>query len=206
MTPTKRAFDVLVSMLALVLLSPLLAAIALGVWWVDGRPILYVAERMRSPTEGFGLIKFRTMRPATGDRGVSGGDKSDRITRTGGFLRRHRLDELPQLWNVVRGDISLVGPRPPLREYVERFPDTYGAVLASRPGITGLASVYAHGYEERLLAAARNATETDHLYARRCIPRKARLDLIYQQNSSLWLDLKIALKTVPAVLLRRGAK
>jgi lipopolysaccharide/colanic/teichoic acid biosynthesis glycosyltransferase len=173
-----------------------LGLIAVAIRVADGGPVLYIAERMRAPGEPFGLVKFRTMKASRADRGVSGGDKAARITRTGGFLRRHRLDELPQLWNVVRGDISLVGPRPPLREYVERFPEVYAAVLRSRPGITGLASVYAHAHEEWLLAGTRSAEETDEIYARRCIPLKARLDLIYARNWSPWLDVKIIAATL----------
>lgn len=136
------------------------------------------------------------MKSTNTDSGVSGGDKSARITRTGPFLRRSRLDEVPQLWNVLRGDISFVGPRPPLRQYVERFPEIYGAVLRSRPGITGLASVYFHAHEEYLLAGSRSAAETDAIYVRSCVPRKARLDLIYQARRTLCLDMSIMLKTV----------
>jgi lipopolysaccharide/colanic/teichoic acid biosynthesis glycosyltransferase len=196
MPVSKRLFDLAVAVPLLLLLLPLLGAIAVVILVIDGRPALYVSERMRSPDEPFGLIKFRTMRASDGDRGVSGGEKRSRITASGGFLRRYRLDELPQLWNVVRGDISLVGPRPPLREYVERFPDVYTRVLRSRPGITGLASIYAHRHEEWLLAQTRNSAETDVVYTRRCIPLKARLDLIYQQNWSLCLDLRLLVATV----------
>lgn len=196
MPPSKRLLDLALAVPALAIGAPVLGLIALAVLVADGGPVLYVAERMRSPTESFGLVKFRTMKAAEGDRGVSGGDKSTRVTRTGRFLRRHRLDELPQLWNVVRGDISLVGPRPPLREYVDRFPELYAEILRSRPGVTGLASVYAHRHEEWMLAQTRSPEETDAVYARRCIPLKARLDLIYARNWSLWLDLKLIAATL----------
>ena len=106
---------------------------------------------------------------------------------TGRFLRRSRLDEVPQLWNVLKGDMSFVGPRPPLRLYVERFPELYAKVLQSRPGVTGLATLVFHRHEEKLLAACRSAAETDAVYARRCVPRKARIDLIYQNMLSEWL-------------------
>lgn len=196
MPPIKRLLDLALAVPALIVGSPILGLIAIAVLVADGRPVLYVAERMRSPGEAFGLVKFRTMKAAATDRGVSGGDKAARITQTGGFLRRHRLDELPQIWNVVRGDISLVGPRPPLREYVEMFPEIYTAVLRARPGITGLASVYAHAHEEWLLAGTRTGEETEDIYTRRCIPLKARIDLIYARNWSLWLDTKILAATV----------
>ena len=193
---SKRLFDLALAVPALLLGAPVLGLIALAVLVTDGRPVLYIAERMRGPDEPFGLVKFRTMKATAADRGVSGGDKAARVTRTGRILRRHRLDELPQLWNVVRGDISLVGPRPPLREYVERFPEVYAEVLRSRPGITGLASVYAHRHEEWLLARTRTAEETDAVYARRCVPLKARLDMIYARKWSLWLDVKLIAATL----------
>ncbi|MGV8954279.1 MAG: sugar transferase [Cypionkella sp.] len=196
MTPQKRTFDLILAVIlsAILLIPALLIALALRL--LDGGPVLYLSERMKTPTTGFRLIKFRTMTPSAANSGVSGGDKSARITRTGGFLRRTRLDELPQLWNVLRGDISFVGPRPPLRQYVERFPALYAQVLRSRPGITGLATLAFHAHEERLLARSGSAAETDAIYARACVPRKARLDLIYQRRQSLCLDIVLVIKTV----------
>lgn len=196
MTPSKRAFDLLVALVLAVILAPVMLVMALVILVLDGRPIFYISERMKTPTTGFRLVKFRTMKTVASDSGVSGGDKSDRITRTGRFLRRSRLDEVPQLWNVLKGDISFVGPRPPLRQYVERFPAIYGPVLRSRPGITGLASVYFHAHEEHLLARSRSNAETDAIYSRACVPRKARLDLIYQNRRNLCVDMSIMLKTV----------
>lgn len=196
MTFSKRLFDIAVAVLLTVILLPVMLVVALLIRVLDGAPILFISERMATPTKGFRLVKFRTMRPVATDSGVSGGDKADRITRTGNFLRRTRLDEVPQLWNVLAGDISFVGPRPPLRMYVERFPQIYGQVLKSRPGITGLASVYFHAHEEKLISRCRDQQETDEVYSRSCIPRKARLDLIYQKNRTLCMDVGIMLKTV----------
>lgn len=201
MTPSKRLFDIWLALLVGIVLLPVIAVIAVLILIRDGRPVFYVSERMKTPTEGFGLLKFRTMSVAETDSGVSGGDKSSRITATGAMLRGRRLDELPQLWNVLKGDISFVGPRPPLRQYVERFPGIYGAVLKSRPGITGLASVRYHTHEERLLARTTTPEETDVVYARACVPRKARLDLIYQKHRSVCFDLAIMWETVAR---RRG--
>lgn len=196
MTPAKRIFDIAVALLLGLLLLPVVAVMAALILIRDGRPVFYVSERMKTPTEGFRLVKFRTMTTVATDTGVSGGDKAARITPIGHVLRRTRLDEVPQLWNVLKGDISFVGPRPPLRQYVERFPEIYRAVLRSRPGITGLASVYFHEHEERLLARSRSVEETDAIYCRACIPRKARLDLIYQAHRSVCMDIGIMLKTV----------
>src|SRR5690606_28666329 len=106
-----------------------------------------------------------------------------------------RLDEVPQLWNVLKGDMSFVGPRPPLRVYVERFPDLYAQVLRSRPGVTGLASLHFHRHEEWILARCATPEDTDAAYARRCVPRKARLDLIYQRRRNLCLDMALMWRT-----------
>lgn len=201
MTPQKRLFDIVLSLVLVLVLAVPAAGIALLVLLRSGRPVFYASERMKGPDRAFRLWKFRTMRPAAGDGGVSGGDKAARITPEGRVLRRLRLDEIPQLYNILRGDMSFVGPRPPLRLYVERFPALYARVLRSRPGITGLATLHFHRREERLLAACTTAEETDAVYSRLCIPRKARLDLIYQRNSRLCLDLAIVWQTFLRVLL-----
>lgn len=195
MTLPKRVFDLIVSIALVAILWPILLLTALLILVLDGRPVLYLSERMRSPTQAFQLVKFRTMKPSSENTGVSGGDKSDRITRCGHFLRRSRLDEVPQLWNVLKGDISLVGPRPPLRQYVEKFPNLYEKVLRSRPGVTGLASIKYHKHEEMLLARCATAEETDTIYSRACVPRKGRIDLIYQAKRNLCFDIHILLMT-----------
>ncbi len=202
MTPGKRIADLALALLLVVLLAPLGAALAVWLRVASGRPVLYASERMRSPTEGFILWKFRTMTLAPHDAGVTGGEKAARITGLGRFLRRTRLDELPQLWNVVRGDISFVGPRPPLRRYVELFPDLYARVLRARPGITGLATLRFHAHEERLLARCTDAAESHRVYSRFCVPRKARLDLIYQAHRSLCFDMVLIGQTVARVVPR----
>ena len=196
MTWAKRLFDLFFASLLVVVLGPVILLLIGVIWWKQGRPIFYVAERMKTPTDSFGLIKFRTMTVVDTDAGVSGGDKAMRITPLGATLRAKRLDEFPQLWNILRGDLSFVGPRPPLREYVERFPDLYADVLKSRPGVTGLATIRFHKHEERLLARCQTAEETDAVYARVCVPRKARLDLIYQRNRNVCYDLAIVFQTI----------
>jgi len=200
MTPGKRAFDLVcagVLLVALILPGALLALVLLC---GQGRPVFHVSERMRTPDRAFRLIKFRTMTPAATDHGVTGPDKKDRITRIGALLRRSRMDELPQLWNVLRGDMSFVGPRPPLRQYVDARPTLYAAVLRSRPGVTGLATLVFRDREPRLLSRCTTACETDAVYLRRCVPRKAALDLLYQRHASVcWDGLLIAATLVPAL-------
>lgn len=196
MSAGKRALDIALALLLALLLWPLALGIALAIRLTDGAPVFYVAERMRGVGEPFMLWKFRTMRNAAQNDGVSGGDKAARITGLGRFLRRTRLDELPQLWNILKGDISFVGPRPPLRRYVEMFPELYGEVLRARPGVTGLATLAFHAREETLLAACRTAEETEAVYVRRCVPAKARLDLLYRDNRTLCWDLRLMAATV----------
>lgn len=202
MTFGKRFFDIFLALVLLVPLGAAMIVIAALLLITQGRPILYGSERMRDPVRSFTLWKFRTMRPAATDSGVSGGDKAGRVTPAGAALRASRLDELPQLFNILKGDMSFVGPRPPLRQYVEAFPDLYAAVLKSRPGVTGLASLVYHRHEERLLARCLSAEETDRVYSRRCIPVKARLDLIYQRRRTLCLDLWILARTLRRVAER----
>ncbi len=196
MTRSKRLFDLVVAIVFGLLLFPVIVIVFLVVLIKDGRPVFYVSERMKTPDTGFNIYKFRTMTPSKEDTGVSGGDKINRDTKSGPVLRRTHLDELPQLWNVLKGDISLVGPRPPMRQYVEQFPDLYGSVLQSRPGITGLATLVFRKREYSLLAHTKTIAETDAVYTRICIPRKAALDRIYQKNQSLCFDLYILIKTV----------
>ena len=203
MTPGKRLFDIALPLILLLPLGFVMAAIAILLRMTQGAPVLYGSERMHDMASAFTLWKFRTMRTAGRDGGVSGGDKAGRVTPVGRLLRATRLDELPQIFNILKGDMSFVGPRPPLREYAEAFPDLYARVLRSRPGVTGLASLLYHRHEEGLLAKCRDSEETDRVYRRRCIPRKAALDLIYQRRRTICLDAWILARTVAGVAVRR---
>ena len=200
MSWTKRLFDIGFALLILPVILLIGGGVFLALALTQGRPYFYAAERMKTPDTAFKLWKFRTMTVVATDAGVSGADKAARITPVGRVLRRFRLDELPQLWNILRGDISFVGPRPPLRAYVERFPQIYGEVLKSRPGVTGLASIHYHRHEEWLLARSRSAEETDRIYCRRCIPAKARLDLIYARHASVCYDLRLIGRTIARMI------
>lgn len=206
--PLKRLFDIALSLALLVPGLPVIAVL----WWLvrrtDGSPAIYAATRMTSPRATFTLWKFRTMEiDRSGlEVGVSGGDKAHRITPLGRKLRRTRLDEMPQLINVLKGDMSFVGPRPPTKRYVDMFPDLYSEVLQSRTGITGLATVMFHAHEERLLRDCKTQEQTEEVYVRRCIPRKARLDLIYRDNWSLGLDLYLIYLTAGKLLPLPGKR
>jgi len=200
MTRAKRLFDLFFVCLFAAILLPMLTMLVIWLWVRQGLPIFHGSERMCSAAKSFTLWKLRSMTVVENDSGVSGGDKTARVTPAGQLLRRTRLDEVPQILNILRGDISFVGPRPPLRQYVERFPELYAQVLRSRPGVTGLASLVFAAHEERLLARARSPQETDAIYARVCVPRKARIDLIYQRRRTMRLDLWLMLLTAARVL------
>ncbi len=202
-TISKRIFDF---GFALVLVGPVLMVLAV-LWGVmrfrgDRGPFLYVSVRMKHVDQAFRLYKVRSMSVVDGveNHGVAGGDKGHRVTPFGRFLRRSRLDELPQILNVLKGDMSFVGPRPPEQIYVEAYPDLYRQVLLDRPGITGLATVFFHAHEEQMLALCKTSDETDAVYKRRCIPRKATLDLLYHQRKGMCLDLYIIYLTAAKLL------
>jgi sugar transferase EpsL len=179
----KRAFDFLVSLLALVGLSPLLAVVAVLVRAKLGAPVLFRQPRPGRDGRIFTLYKFRTM-TATRDAGGRLRPDAERLTEFGRWLRATSLDELPELWNVLRGDMSLVGPRPLLVEYLARYSPAEGRRHAVRPGLTGWAQVHGRNaitWEERL-----------------------RLDVWYVDHAGFWLDLRIIAATVTLLLRRDG--
>jgi lipopolysaccharide/colanic/teichoic acid biosynthesis glycosyltransferase len=190
----KRLFDIVVSVAALLLLSPLLVALALAIAIDSGRPVFFTQERVGRHFRRFRMWKFRTM-----SAGVAGppitlaGDP--RITRAGRFLRASKLDELPQLWNVLRGDMSLVGPRPELPHYVEMFRERYAPVLELRPGMTDSASIRYRNEERVLAAAAKPLAE----YTDRVLPDKIALAEEYVRTRSFTRDLGILLRTLWAI-------
>lgn len=192
----RRLVDLCLALVLLVVLSPWILVIATCILVFDGRPVFYKSERMRRMNEGFTLWKFRTMRAEANDAGVSGGHKQCRISTIGAFLRHYRLDELPQLANIIRGDIGFVGPRPPLRRYVNMFPELYENVLRDRPGVTGFATLVFHAREEVLLSRCMSAEETEDVYCRQCVPRKARLDMIYSKRRTILSDFRMMLATI----------
>lgn len=200
------------------ILAPIVLVL-LGVLFVivvplQGRPFFYTCERMKTRDTSFRLIKIRTLHPPDPEAELSalGGHMLSRVTPVGALLRKTRLDELPQIFNVIRGDMRFIGPRPQLRKYVEAYPDLFDAVLRETPpGITGLATVVFHEREERLLAACRSAEETDEVYRRRCIAIKARLDLIYRERRGFKLNLWILWHTfarlsLPPVRMKEQAQ
>lgn len=179
----KRLIDIAASMAGLVLLSPILLIIALLIVWEIGPPVLFKQQRPGLDGKPFKLIKFRTMRNAFDAAGLPLSD-AGRLTLLGRFLRSTSLDELPELFNVLRGEMSLVGPRPLLMEYLYRYTPEQMRRHEVRPGITGWAQVN-----------GRNALTWEE---------KFRLDVWYVDNLSLWLDIKILFLTLIKVFQRAG--
>jgi lipopolysaccharide/colanic/teichoic acid biosynthesis glycosyltransferase len=193
---SKRAVDVALSAVGLVVLSPVLLAAAVAVRATSPGPALFRQTRVGRGFRPFRIFKLRTMVVGAERQGgaLSVGE-DPRITAVGRLLRRYKLDELPQLLNVLLGDMSLVGPRPEVPEFVERYRDTYARVLRVRPGITDLASLKYRDESALLAGAADPAVE----YVNVILPDKLRLAEEYVRSSSLRLDLSILLRTLGAV-------
>ena len=193
MTPAKRLFDLAAAGTGLLVLAPLLAAIAAVILVEDGRPVFFRQERVGRDGRPFRIWKFRTMVRDAGRRGMAiTVGRDPRITRIGHWLRRFKLDELPQLWNVVRGEMSLVGPRPEVPRYVALYTPEQRRVLALVPGITDPASI-AYRDEAALLA---ESDDPERLYVERIMPDKIRINLDYAARRSLWSDLRVILETL----------
>jgi lipopolysaccharide/colanic/teichoic acid biosynthesis glycosyltransferase len=195
----KRLFDFTISAIALVLLSPLLLIIAIVVRITSPGPALYSGKRVGLQGKIFKMHKFRTMVVDAEKLGGSCTYEGDpRITRTGNWLRKFKLDELPQLFNVLVGEMSLVGPRPEVQEYVEMFTPEERAILSVRPGITDWASIWDRD-EAKALAGSPDPERT---YREVIRPEKIRLQLEYVRRRSFLTDLTILLETVKVLVLR----
>ena len=191
----KRCLDVAGASVLLLVLSPLLAAAAVAVRCSGPGPILFRQARIGFGGKPFHILKFRTMRIGKDPGPLVTGAGDPRVTRVGRVLRRWKLDELPQLVNVLRGEMSFVGPRPEVPRYVDMFAETYRELLVVRPGITDLASV-AFRNEEALLGQSPNAEE---LYVSEILPRKLALSQAYVRQRSLGLDARLIARTVAAI-------
>jgi lipopolysaccharide/colanic/teichoic acid biosynthesis glycosyltransferase len=189
----KRAIDLLVAFVGLVILSPVLIAIALWVKTSSPGPVLYRGRRIGMNGEPFRMLKFRTM-VANADKigGSSTADDDARLTTAGRFLRRYKLDELPQLINVLVGDMSFVGPRPQVEWAVNLYTPEERSLLSVRPGITDFASLQFRNEGEIL----RGSTDPDRDYLEKIAPHKIRLGLYYVRNYSFTTDARILAATL----------
>jgi lipopolysaccharide/colanic/teichoic acid biosynthesis glycosyltransferase len=199
----KRCFDVACGLIAIVLGLPILGAAAWCIYREDGLPILYRGCRVGRSGVPFVMLKLRTMYKDAEQYGPSStSDEDPRITRTGRALRRWKLDELPQLFNVLRGDMSLVGPRPQVQWAVDLYTPDEWRLLRLRPGVTDYASIRFHN-EGRILRGSENA---DKAYLIQIAPTKIALGLAYVENASFRGDLKILWTTVCTSLLGKHAE
>ncbi len=197
----KFTWERMLALLLLVPCLPLLAFCALLVLWEYGRPILFTQTRVGQGGRPFRVLKFRTMRNTAGPVITAGNDA--RITRWGRTLRRWKFDELPQLWNVIKGDMSLVGPRPEVPDFVERQLPEWSAILSVRPGITGVASL--HYRDEAALLA--EVDDPIAYYRGTLLREKLSLELAYLRSCSFSGDLRLLLRTGASFLsLSHGTK
>ena len=193
----KRIFDFTVSLVSLILLSPFFILIMAGIIIFDGLPVLFRQMRVGVNGSGFLLNKFRTMRVVRGAAsGTFDAGDTSRITKIGAFLRKTKLDELPQLWNVFIGDMSLVGPRPEVRKWVDAYPERWAKVLTVKPGITDPASIF-YRNEEELLAQADDPVAC---YRDQILPHKLDLYEEYVRTRTFWGDIFLIFKTIMLVL------
>jgi lipopolysaccharide/colanic/teichoic acid biosynthesis glycosyltransferase len=194
----KRLLDIVIASFVLVITSPILLVAAVAIAVASPGPVFYRAERIGKDGIPFTMWKFRTMR-VSDDPGAAitkGGDP--RITPVGRVLRKMKLDELPQLMNVVKGDMSLVGPRPEAPKYVMNYTSEQRRVLSVRPGVTGPAAI-AYRHEEAILAAADDLEKT---YVEVVLPEKLQMDLQYVERHTLGGDLAIMARTLRALFVR----
>ncbi len=189
----KRIFDIFFSFIGILLLLPLFAVVAILIKIDSKGPVFFRQERIGRNFDPFNIHKFRTMVVDTVNNGPQitvGGDK--RITKVGRFLRKYKIDELPQLMNILKGEMSFVGSRPEVRKYVELYKSEYKKLLKICPGITDPASIK-YSKEEGVLSLSKNWEED---YVRRILPEKIKLSLDYVDNSDLLTDIRIIFKTV----------
>lgn len=193
----KRAFDIIASGLGLIALSPLFVILAVWIKSDSKGPVFYRQTRVGRNNKDFRLFKFRSMRPDSDRLGlITVGGHDPRVTRSGYYIRKYKLDELPQLINVFLGDMSLVGPRPEVRKYVDMYTPEQMHVLDVRPGITSLASIR-YRNENDILAAA---DDPDRAYTERVMPDKIAIDLEYVAKSSLLTDIRLIFSTFREIL------
>lgn len=196
----KRIFDIVMSSIGLLILSPIFLILAIWIKADSNGPVFYRQMRVGLSNKDFRIFKFRTMRPDADKTGglITIGGRDPRVTRSGYYIRKYKLDEFPQLINVFLGDMSLVGPRPEVRKYVNMYSAEQLHVLDVKPGITSLASIR-YRNENELLAKAENP---DKVYIEKIMPDKLNIDLEYVQNANLWSDIKLIFSTFFEVITK----
>jgi len=196
----KRLLDMIMSFLGLFSFSPLLLTVSFLIKREDGGPVFYRGLRVGRNGKPFKIFKFRSMvLNAEQIGGPSTSDDDPRITRIGKLIRKYKLDELPQLINVLKGDMSIVGPRPEVQHYVDMYTEEEKAILTVRPGITDWASIW-NPDEGAILAGSADPEKT---YMEKIRPKKLELQLKYVRERSFWADMKIIMETIWTLVRRR---
>ena len=181
------------------MLSPLFAILAVWIKMDSKGPVFYRQVRVGKDNKDFRLFKFRSMRPDADKQGlITVGGHDPRVTSSGYYIRKYKLDEFPQLINVFRGDMSLVGPRPEVRKYVDMYTSEQMKVLSVRPGITSLASIR-YRNENEILA---QADDPDKCYVEQVMPDKLAIDLEYVEKANLWNDIKLIFSTFKEIVTK----
>ena len=198
----KRLFDVVASAAGLIVASPVLLPVIFLVWRQDKHSPFYIAPRVGKNDKPFKMVKLRSMVINADKSGVDSTSANDnRITAVGQFIRRYKLDELTQLWNVLKGDMSLVGPRPNVKRETDLYTPVERKLLEVKPGITDISSIVFSDEGDIL----KDQADPDIAYNQLIRPGKSMLGLLYIENQSLWLDIKLCFLTVMAVLSREKA-
>ena len=198
----KRLFDVTASAVGLVLASPVLLPAMFLVWWQDRHSPFYIAPRVGRHDRPFKMVKLRSMVIHADKSGVDSTSANDnRITAVGRFIRRYKLDELTQLWNVFKGDMSLVGPRPNVKRETDLYTPVERKLLEVKPGITDISSIVFSDEGDIL----KDQPDPDIAYNQLIRPGKSTLGLLYIENQSLWLDVRLCFLTAVAILSREKA-
>ena len=198
----KRLFDVTASAVGLVMASPVLVPAMFLVWWQDRHSPFYIAPRVGRHDRPFNMVKLRSMVIHADKSGVDSTSANDnRITAVGRFIRRYKLDELTQLWNVFKGDMSLVGPRPNVKRETDLYTPVERKLLDVKPGITDISSIVFSDEGDIL----KDQPDPDIAYNQLIRPGKSTLGLLYIENQSLWLDVKLCFLTAVAIVSREQA-
>lgn len=193
----KRLFDIFFSIMALIFLWPFILLISVVIFFGSKGGVFYRQVRIGKNFKEFYLLKFRTMRPGSDKQGlITVGGKDSRITKEGYFLRKYKLDELPQFINILKGDMSFVGPRPEVKKYVDLFHERYKNVLRVRPGLTDYASLE-YIDENEILG---NSNDPEKAYIEEILPHKIALADKYVNKSSLMEDIRIILLTLKKII------
>lgn len=197
-----RILDIVLSLGGLIVFSPVIIGSMIAVWWQDGFSPFYIASRVGKNERPFNMVKLRSMIKNADKTGVSSTSASDnRITGIGHFIRRYKLDEITQLWNVLKGDMSLVGPRPNVPRAVAHYTAEEKRLVSVRPGITDLASIVFSDEGDIL----KNAADPDLLYEQIIRPWKSRLGLFYVEKRTLMMNVRLIALTVLAIINKKSA-